>query len=421
MTDETPVPGPAPAESFGRVAEDGTVYLTVPGGDERVVGQYTAGTPEEALAFYVTKYQDLSSTLDLEATRLVENKCTPAQAHQVAARAREQLEHPTFVGDVPLLMAKIGQLEVLANIRRQMLDEEHKAAAQHARLRRVELVEEAEQLATSTAWKQTTERFSQLVEEWRILPKAPGDQRADTDALWERFRVARRTFDKGRRAHREEVQKQQRAAVEKKTAIVATSEELSTSTDWQATAQAFRDLMEQWKAAGFAGKKEDEALWQQFRSAQDVFFAARKASFSERDASQTHNLAAKNELLAKAEALLPVTNAKSARRAFRDIQSQWASIGHVPRTAMRKVDSRLRAVDDAIRAAEQSVWRRSNPEIRDRAQGLADAYRRSVAGLAADLEAAQAAGDESRATDIESSLKQQRLLLEAAEQSLSGL
>ena len=78
-------------------------------------------------------------------------------------------------------------------------------------------------------------------------------------------------------------------------------------------------------------------------------------------------------------------------------------------------------MDDAIRSAETAAWRRSNPEIRDRAQGLVDAYRVSVAKLEAALAAAQESGDEKKIAEAEQSLNQQRLMLESAEQSLSTL
>jgi hypothetical protein len=421
MTDQTTTPGPAPAESFGRVGEDGTVYLRLPDGSERAVGQFSAGTAEEALHYYAGKYNDLSQSLELTATRLADNKCSPRDALSVAGKARHALEEPAFVGDISLLMARIGQLEVLANIRTQILDEERKAAREHAQEARERIVVEAEQLSTSTAWKQSGERYRELVDQWKTLPKPAADQRPATDALWERFRTARRTFDKARKVHREEQDRKRSAAVVAKTELAEKAEALADSTDWQATAASFRDLMEQWKKAGFAGKKDDDALWQRFRGAQEKFFTARKQTYNARDTEQKQNLTAKKALVVKAEALLPVKDAKSARRAFRDIQGEWSHVGHVPRADKGKLDGRLRAVDDAIRAAENSAWRRSNPEIRDRAQGLVDAYRTSVAKLEAQLAAAQESGDAAKVAAAQDSLNQQRLMLESAEQSLSTL
>jgi hypothetical protein len=421
MTDQTPKPGPAPAESFGRVGEDGTVFLRLPDGSERPVGQFAAGGVDEALHYYAGKYNDLSQSLELTATRLADNKCTPRDAMAVAAKARHALEEPAFIGDISLLMARIGQLEVLANIRAQILDEERKAAAAQAQQAREEIVAQAEALATSTAWNQTGDKYRALVEQWKALPRPTAEQRPATDALWERLRTARRTFDKARKVHREEQDRKRAAAAAVKTELADKAQALADSTDWQSTAAAFRDLMEQWKKAGFAGKRDDEALWQRFRAAQEKFFTARKETFNARDNDQKKNLAAKKELLAKAEQLLPVKDAKAARRALREIQGEWSGIGHVPRADKPKLDARLRKVDDAIRNAETSAWRRSNPEIRDRAQGLVDAYRASVAKLEAELAAAQESGDQQKIDSAQQSLNQQRLMLESAEQSLSTL
>jgi hypothetical protein len=421
MTEQTSAPGPAPAESFGRVGDDGTVFLRLPDGSERPVGQFTAGTPEEALHYFATKYQDLSKSLELTATRLADNKCSPRDALAVAGKARHALEEPAFIGDISLLMARIGQLEVLANIRQQILEEERKVAREQAQQGREAIVAEAESLATPTSGKQTGDRFRELVDQWKALPKPTADQREQTDALWERFRTARRTFDKARKVAREEQDKKRAAAVAAKTELIEKAEALQDSTDWANTAAAFRDLMEQWKKAGFAGKRDDDALWQRFRAAQEKFFSARKETLHARDHEQKANLAAKKELLAKAEALLPVKDAKSARRAFREIQGEWAGIGHVPRADKPKLDRRLRAVDDAIRESEQAAWRRSNPELRDRAQGLVDAYRASVAKLETQLASAQESGDADKVAAAQASLDQQRLLLESAEQSLSTL
>src|SRR5207237_1172087 len=69
-----------------------------------------------------------------------------------------------------------------------------------------------------------------------------------------------------------------------KGALCERAEELSGSTDWGATSAAFRDLLVEWKAAGRAAKDVDDTLWQRFKAAQDVFFSARNAASSERDA-----------------------------------------------------------------------------------------------------------------------------------------
>src|SRR5690606_33578245 len=150
--------------------------------------------------------------------------------------------------------------------------------------------------------------------------------------------------------------------------ILAEAEELATSTDWGPTARRYRELMARWKAAGPAPKAVDDALWKRFRAAQDTFFGARSETFAQRDSEQQANLQTKQALLAEAEALLPVTDWKAARASLRSIQERWEAAGHVPRDAMRSIESRLRRVEDAVRAAEQAEWQRTNPEARARAE-----------------------------------------------------
>ena len=104
-----------------------------------------------------------------------------------------------------------------------------------------------------------------------------------------------------------------------------------TSTDWAVTATAFRDLMQEWKAAGRTARKEDDALWARFRAAQDAFFAARTAANDQVESEFRENLKVKEQLLAEAEALLPVRDPQAARTALRDIQDRWEAAGKVPR------------------------------------------------------------------------------------------
>ena len=87
---------------FGRVTEDGTVYLNAPEG-EVVVGQWAAGPPAEGLAFFGRKYDDLVVEIDLVSRRLGDGKATGEQAQGVLEKVREALAARSFVGDVPAL------------------------------------------------------------------------------------------------------------------------------------------------------------------------------------------------------------------------------------------------------------------------------------------------------------------------------
>jgi hypothetical protein len=176
--------------------------------------------------------------------------------------------------------------------------------------------------------------------------------------------------------------------------------------------------MSRWKSAGPAPRAVDEALWKRFRAAQDTFFEARSATFEQRDSEQQSNLESKEALLLEAEALLPVTNWKAARATLRSVQDRWEAVGHVPRESMKSVESRLRRVEEAIRAAEESDWERTNPEARARAEDTVAQLRSSISDLEAQASKAREAGNERKASEAEESLTARRAWLEQAEQAL---
>ena len=158
--------------------------------------------------------------------------------------------------------------------------------------------------------------------------------------------------------------------------------------------------MAEWKAAGRAQREHEDDLWNRFRGAQDVFFAARSEVFAERDAEQRENLKLKEELAAEAEKLLPVTDLKAARAAFRSINERWEAIGHVPRDARPKVEGRMHAVERALQEAEETEWRRTNPEARARAAGLTGQLQAAVDKLRGQIETARAAGNNAKADKL---------------------
>ena len=122
------------------------------------------------------------------------------------------------------------------------------------------------------------------------------------------------------------------------------AESLAGSTDWNATSSAYRELMRQWKEAGRAGRDDEAALWKRFRDAQDKFFAARAEVFAAKETELRAHASVKEQLLAEAQELLPVTDSRVARSALRGIQERWEQAGPVPREIRDQLDQGLRRV-----------------------------------------------------------------------------
>ncbi|GGV68245.1 MULTISPECIES: DUF349 domain-containing protein [Streptomyces] len=399
---------------WGRVDETGTVYVRTADG-EKVVGSWQAGSPEEALAYFERKYEGLVVEIGLLEKRVRTTDLSAKDAMAAIGHLREQVDAHHAVGDLDALRARLDKLVETVEKRREERRAQRARQLEEARKAKEELVAEAEELARSDQWRAAGERLRALVETWKGLPRL--DRKSD-DELWHRFSHARSAFSKRRKAHFAQLDAQREQARRIKERLVEEAEALKDSTDWGPTAARYRELMAEWKAAGRAQREYEEELWSRFRGAQDVFFAARGAVFAERDAEQAENLKLKEELAEEAEKLLPITDLKAARAAFRAINERWETIGHVPRDARARVEGRMHAVERALQEAEEAEWRRTNPEVRARAEGLTGQLQAAVDKLKAQIEQARAQGNTAKAEKLEQELQGRQALLD---QALKGL
>lgn len=402
------------AAKWGRVDGEGRVYVQ-DGGAEREVGQFPDAPIAEAMAFYVRRYLDLKATIDLFATRLPQ--LSVREIDSTLSSISESLTEPAAVGDLEGLRARFAALKTVAAERREAVSAERAAAKEQALKERTAIVERAEAIAEQdparTQWKNSGAELRELLESWKAAQRrGPRLDRPTEDGLWKRFSHARTTFDRHRRQFFSELDAKQAQVRAAKEALIKRAEEMQTSTDWAGTSAKYRDLLAEWKKAGRASRKEDDALWARFRAAQQVFYDARRAKDEAVDAEFAENLKVKEALVAKAEALLPIKDIKAAKKALRPIQDAWEEAGRVPRGAVRRIEGRMRAVEDAIREAENAEWRRTDPETKARAEGLAGQLQDAIAGLEKDLAAAQAAGDAKKIAEAEAALTARRAWLE---------
>jgi hypothetical protein len=103
------------------------------------------------------------------------------------------------------------------------------------------------------------------------------------------------------------------------------------------------------------------------------------------------------------------------------VHEKWEAIGHVPRQVRDKVEGRLKRVDDAVRGADESEWRRSNPEARGRAEATVAQLQSSIATLDAQAAAAREAGNADEAGKAEEAAAARREWLAEAEKTLAEL
>jgi hypothetical protein len=398
------------SHDWGRVDDDGTVYVRTADG-ERSVGQYPEGSPDEALRFFTERYDALAFEVELLEKRVASGVMSPEESATSVHTVREQVATANAVGDLAALAARLDALEPVLEQQREARKAERAQRSAEARAGKEKIVAEAEALAEGSDWRHGANRMRELLDEWKALPRI---DRSSDDALWRRFSTARTAYTRRRKAHFAEQHEKRDAARAIKERLADEAESLATSTDWGATAARYRDLMRQWKAAGPAPRDVDEALWKRFRGAQDTFFGARDAAAAEQDREFAANAEVKEALLAEAEAMLPVTDLDAAKRAFRDLADRWDAAGKVPRDRMKDLEARFRRVEQEIRGVEEEQWRRSDPEKSARADDMVSKLEAAIAQVEADLDKARAAGNEKQVRELEENLESRRSFLEMA-------
>lgn len=393
----------AEASKWGRIDDEGRIYVKESEG-ERELGQAAEGTtPEEVMGIYVRRYLDLRAQVALLEARLP--KMHPRDAARSAKKLRNDLEEPEVVGDIDALRRRVELVSQRVEELREKFTKEREEQKAAAIAKRTEIVERAEAIdvtsKSAAKWKESSDTFATLLEEWKASQRAFRLDRKIEDQLWKRFSSARTAFERSRRQFFTELDARRAEVREKKEELIRLAEELSVSTDWGRTAGAYRDLMDRWKAAGRASRRDDDRLWKRFRDAQQRFFDARRDANAAIDKEYEANLAIKLEILEQAEKLDPTKDLTSAKATLRDLQDRWDEAGKVPRADIDRVEKRMRAVERKFREVEEENFRRNDPLKKARVQTMGNTFAEAVEKLEKQAEAARARGDEKRAKELE--------------------
>ncbi|MCW2301125.1 DUF349 domain-containing protein [Rhodococcus erythropolis] len=418
-----PRPGPAASHAvtaapasdpskFGRVEEDGTAWVKTADG-ERQIGSWQAGDATEGLAHFGRRYDDLATEVSLLEARLTSGAGDAKKTKAAAIALSESLSTAAVIGDLDALARRLDVIVAGSDEAAAHAKEEKEQSRAASTARKEALAVEAEQIGSeSTQWKTAGDRLREILDEWKTIR---GIDRKVDDALWKRYSKARESFNRRRGAHFAELDRDRASARSTKEELVERAEKLSTSTEWGQTAGEFRDLLSEWKAAGRAPREADDNLWKRFKGAQDVFFAARNAAASERDAEFEQNAVAKEELLAANANIDPAQGLENARAALRDLQEKWDAIGKVPRDRMQELEAKLRAIETKVRDAVDAEWRRTDPEALARVAQ----FKERVSQFEEQAAKAQAAGKTKDAEKALAQAKQWREWAEAAESAVS--
>jgi hypothetical protein len=182
-----------------------------------------------------------------------------------------------------------------------------------------------------------------LQAQWRQAADVP---RAQGEALWRRFKTAHDEVWARCEAHFAEQAGVRAENLAKKVALCERAEALSTSTNWIQTADEIKKLQAEWKTIGPVTRGQEKTIWERFRSACDKFFTRRHADLAQRKALWAENLAKKDALCARVEALAESTEWEATAAEIKRLQNEWKTIGPVKKTRSEAIWQRFRSACD---------------------------------------------------------------------------
>ena len=210
--------------------------------------------------------------------------------------------------------------------------------------------EAAEKLAENENVIAAFAELQKLHEQWKEFGPVAKEFR---ESIWARFQAATSVINKKYQAHFEEQKEKQKENLDAKTALCEELEaivarEITTGAQWSAASKEVMALQEKWRSIGFATRKDNQKIYDRFRAGCDTFFARKKEFYGQFKDEMEVNLAKKEELIQKAEALKDSTDWKKTTEAFIELQKQWKEIGAVSRKKSDALWKRFRAACDTF-------------------------------------------------------------------------
>ena len=195
------------------------------------------------------------------------------------------------------------------------------------------LCEAAEKLQENPNIVEASRALQQLHDEWAEIGPVARELRED---LWNRFKQASSIINKKHQAYFDELHAKENENLEKKQALIAQLKEINIdklkgNKQWEEATEKVQSIQQEWRLVGFAPKKQNQTIYEEYRQLCDAFFKAKTAYYKGMRDEFAENLKRKRQLVEEAEALKESTDWKETTDKLVELQKQWKAIGPVAR------------------------------------------------------------------------------------------
>lgn len=272
------------------------------------------------------------------------------------------------------IWARFKAASTVINKRHQQHFEELRAKEADNLARKTALCEKVEAIAKeenkgSGDWEKHTKEIIDIQKEWKTIGFAPQKMNVK---IFERFRAACDDFFTRKGEYFKTLKEQFAENAEKKKALVEKAQALTDSTDWRSTSDKLIALQKEWKTIGMVPHKLGDKLWNDFQTACNHFFDARKAANAGTRNEERENLNKKKAVIEKLQALL-VEAGDDVQEKVQQLTDEFNQIGHVPYKEKDKVyDEYHEVLDKIYKELHVSAARRRMDNFRNNLKNVAE-------------------------------------------------
>jgi len=210
------------------------------------------------------------------------------------------------------------------------------------------LCEEAEKLTESNDIVSASRSLQRLHDEWANIGPVARDLR---EQIWTRFKTASTIINKKHQDFFNRLHAQESDNLQLKQGLIdelkqIDLEQIKTSQAWEEATKQVNDIQQRWRQIGFAPRKQNQAIYDEYRALCDAFFKAKSDYFRSAKETAQQNLQKKYALIEKAEALKDSTEWKSVTDQLVKLQQEWKTVGPVARKYSDEVWKRFTAACD---------------------------------------------------------------------------
>jgi hypothetical protein len=223
---------------------------------------------------------------------------------------------------------------------------------------KIEICEQTEGLLLETSILKSFRQLQKYHQQWKEIGPVPQDKKDD---IWERFKNATDKINQRRREHYEKLEDTYRNNLLAKTLLCEKAEEIlqvenKSIKDWQQTTEQITELLKVWKTIGPAPRKQNDEIWERFKTSLDTYFIGKKEFFQKIKEEQLNNYNLKLNLCTQAEAVKTSTDWKRTSQELIRLQNEWKAIGPVPRKFSDKIWKRFRSACDEFFNAKSQFY-----------------------------------------------------------------